>query len=147
MKVHKGTGRRGCWIRMQKEGTDRGHFSNSSTPFVLFIYAPATFFTEPTQTSWQGKVVNTEEKSGQWLGATVISTSRPSHYGKLLVSSVWLKQKSCATKLVRKRTSYDFYALFYFFVSPLPTRPQFSSKTPVLFVNLDIPQLNFGNFF
>jgi len=40
---------------------------------------------EPAKTSWQGKEVNREEKSGQWLGATVISTSRPPHFGKLLV--------------------------------------------------------------
>lgn len=40
---------------------------------------------EPRKTIWQGTRVNAEEKSGQWLGATVISTSRSPSYGQLLV--------------------------------------------------------------
>ena len=64
------------------------HISRAFLPFLLFISAPATFSAEPRKTTWQGTRVNAEEKSGQWLGATVISTSRSPSYGQLLVSSV-----------------------------------------------------------
>lgn len=102
MKVRKGTA--------QIVVSSRAHLHPSS---FLFLCLPP-ILTEPAKTSWQGKDVNTEEKSGQWLGATVISTSRPPHFGKLLVSRFWLEQKSRAAKVVCKITSYDFYALFYF---------------------------------